>query len=33
MKNKEVVKEASPGVSRENVPSGDRVSGGEPKVC
>ena len=32
MKTKEVIKEASPSV-RENVPGGDCVSGGEPKVC
>ena len=32
MKTKEVTNEASPSV-RENVPSGEHVSGKEPKVC
>ena len=32
MKTKEVTNEAFPSV-RENVPTGERVSGKEPKVC
>ena len=32
MKTKEVINESSPSV-HDKVPSGDRVSGTEPKVC